>query len=107
MFVGRHERVLAIDGDYIHIMPPENKTFFDNIKTVMNPGSTDDPSPGCSSFSLCLGQSSFHINTVISCKQNKKGSTAIKLLCQRDRDTKAYDLECNTPQEAGKSMDAG
>ncbi|CAG8450719.1 1502_t:CDS:2, partial [Scutellospora calospora] len=33
MFVGRHERVLAIDGDYIHIMPSETRTMFESMKT--------------------------------------------------------------------------
>jgi hypothetical protein len=32
--MGRQERVLAIDGDYIYIMPPENKNLFDSVKTV-------------------------------------------------------------------------
>jgi len=32
---GRHERVLAIDGDYIHIMPSDQKTMYEpgNPKT--------------------------------------------------------------------------
>jgi len=32
---GRHERVLAIDGDYIHLMPSDQKTMYDpsNAKT--------------------------------------------------------------------------
>lgn len=34
MFVGRRESILAIDGDYIHIMPPEHKGMFDSVKTV-------------------------------------------------------------------------
>ncbi|KAI8137179.1 stress-activated map kinase interacting protein 1-domain-containing protein [Fennellomyces sp. T-0311] len=34
MFVGRRESVVAIDGDYIHIMPPEHKGMFDSVKTV-------------------------------------------------------------------------
>jgi hypothetical protein len=38
MFVGRHERVLAIDGDYIHIMPSETRTMFESMKTVCNKG---------------------------------------------------------------------
>jgi hypothetical protein len=33
-FMGRQERVLAIDGDYIYIMPPENRNIFDSVKTV-------------------------------------------------------------------------
>ncbi|OLL22449.1 Stress-activated map kinase-interacting protein 1 [Neolecta irregularis DAH-3] len=34
-FMGRHERTLAIDGDYIHIMPPDQKTMFEAPKTII------------------------------------------------------------------------
>lgn len=34
MIMGRQERVFAIDGEYIYIMPPENRNFFDTVKTV-------------------------------------------------------------------------
>ncbi|RKP26811.1 stress-activated map kinase interacting protein 1-domain-containing protein [Syncephalis pseudoplumigaleata] len=36
MLVGRHERILAIDGEYIHIMPPENRNMFDKMKTTQH-----------------------------------------------------------------------
>jgi hypothetical protein len=36
MLVGRHERILAIDGEYIHVMPSENRTMFDNTKTTVS-----------------------------------------------------------------------
>lgn len=29
-----HERLLTIDGDYIHIMAGEHKNIFDTMKTV-------------------------------------------------------------------------
>ncbi|RKO94474.1 stress-activated map kinase interacting protein 1-domain-containing protein [Blyttiomyces helicus] len=32
--MGRHERLLTIDGDHIHVMPAENKNFFDIMKTM-------------------------------------------------------------------------
>jgi hypothetical protein len=34
MFVGRQDRIFAVDGDYIRIMPPENRNLFDTVKTV-------------------------------------------------------------------------
>lgn len=34
MFVSKRVYVLAIDGDYIHLMPPENKGMWDSVKTV-------------------------------------------------------------------------
>ncbi|KAL1918770.1 uncharacterized protein VTP21DRAFT_2792 [Calcarisporiella thermophila] len=75
MGMGRHERVLAIDGEYIHLMPPEQK--FDKTKT-----------------------SSYHISSVISCKQSKKVPTNFKLMVYKNRDTKAYELEVETAKEA-------
>ncbi|KAJ6263238.1 hypothetical protein Dda_1799 [Drechslerella dactyloides] len=36
-FISRHERVLAIDGEYVHIMPSDqNKTLFDSPKTYIS-----------------------------------------------------------------------
>lgn len=34
MFVSKRMYILAIDGDYIHLMPPEHKGMFDSVKTV-------------------------------------------------------------------------
>ncbi|RIA85683.1 stress-activated map kinase interacting protein 1-domain-containing protein [Glomus cerebriforme] len=77
MFVGRHERVLAIDGDYIHIMPSETRTMFESMKT-----------------------SSYHITSVMSCKANKKSPSSFKLEIFRDSGTKTYDFEAESPKVA-------
>ncbi|CAG8558597.1 9543_t:CDS:2, partial [Ambispora leptoticha] len=77
MFVGRHERSLAIDGDYIHIMPSESRTMFDSMKT-----------------------SSYHISTVLSCKQDKKLSTNFKLVIYRESGNKTYDFEAVDARQA-------
>lgn len=34
MFVSKRVYILAIDGDYIHLMPPEHKGMWDSVKTV-------------------------------------------------------------------------
>ncbi|CAG8473488.1 16_t:CDS:2 [Acaulospora colombiana] len=73
MFVGRHERVLAIDGDYIHIMPSETRTMFESMKT-----------------------SSYHIGSVMSCKVDKKAPTNFKLIINRNQGTKTYDFEAES-----------
>ncbi|KAI9591110.1 stress-activated map kinase interacting protein 1-domain-containing protein [Syncephalis fuscata] len=78
MLVGRHERILAIDGEYIHIMPPENRNMFDKMKTT----------------------SSYHISSVLSCKQHGKISTKFKLVVYRDRDVKTYDFDGATEEDA-------
>ncbi|CAG8525138.1 10888_t:CDS:2, partial [Dentiscutata heterogama] len=77
MFVGRHERVLAIDGDYIHIMPSETRTMFESVKT-----------------------SSYHITSVMSCKVNKKAPSNFKLVIYRDSGTKTYDFEAESTKLA-------
>ncbi|CAG8546454.1 9399_t:CDS:2 [Ambispora gerdemannii] len=79
MFVGRHERSLAIDGDYIHIMPSESRTMFDSMKT-----------------------SSYHISSVTSCKQDKKLSTNFKLVIDRESGNKTYDFEAVDARQAGE-----
>ncbi|KAI8919362.1 stress-activated map kinase interacting 1 [Powellomyces hirtus] len=79
-FMGRtYERLLTIDGDYIHIMVGENKQIFDTMKTA-----------------------SHHINSVISCKSTKK-SNAFKLVVQgKSHDVRSYELEAASENEAAE-----
>lgn len=69
-FIGRHERVLSIDGEYVHITPPENRTLFDSPKT-----------------------SSFHMSQVIKCKQSAKVPQNFKVVVMKTSGPKRYDLE--------------
>ncbi len=96
MAIGRHERVLAIDGDYIHvsdcppqsgtalkahvsqIMPSEQRAFFDSTKTT-----------------------SFHITLIASCKLSGN-SGGFKLLVWRDGGQKRYDFEAKNVKQAGE-----
>ncbi|KAI8371491.1 stress-activated map kinase interacting protein 1-domain-containing protein [Radiomyces spectabilis] len=77
MFVGRRVSVLAIDGDYIHLMPPEHKGMFDSVKTT-----------------------SFHVSAVRTCKQSKKVPSNFKIVIMKERDYKTYDLEAENAKEA-------
>ncbi|KAJ3009370.1 hypothetical protein HKX48_008008 [Thoreauomyces humboldtii] len=79
-FMGRtHDRLLTIDGDYIHIMAGENKNLFDTMKTA-----------------------SYHISSVLSCKGGKK-SSAFKLVVQlKSHDQKSFDLEAVSENEAAE-----
>lgn len=95
MLVVRHERILAMDGDYIHvrfaafycmynltyspqIMPSATRAFLDSMKT-----------------------SSYHIKTVIACVQSAKSSSNFKLVVWRDGGNKRYDFEAESPKIAG------
>ncbi|KAJ3404199.1 hypothetical protein HDV05_007286 [Chytridiales sp. JEL 0842] len=77
--MGRHERLLTIDGDHIHIMPLENKNLFDTMKTT-----------------------SFPISAVISCKQVKKQSPHFKLVVQKakQQNPHTYEFEATSLHEA-------
>ncbi|KAG9016667.1 hypothetical protein FRB90_002584 [Tulasnella sp. 427] len=80
MLVGRHERALAIDGDYIHIMPAANPGLLDTGKTA-----------------------SYHKKSIKACKQSKKPPmTTIKLVVARDSGNKTYDFEAEDAKKAAE-----
>ncbi|WWC86806.1 uncharacterized protein L201_001685 [Kwoniella dendrophila CBS 6074] len=74
--IGRHERVLAIDGDYIHIMPSESRAFFDSMKTT-----------------------SFHITLVASCKLTGRAG-GFKINVWREGTQKRYEFEAENQRQA-------
>ncbi|CCG81397.1 Putative uncharacterized protein [Taphrina deformans PYCC 5710] len=76
-FMGRHERILAIDGEYVHISPSEAKTMFESPKT-----------------------SSIHVGQIIACKQSRKIPVNFKIMIIKVGQTKRYDFEAIKPQEA-------
>ncbi|KAL5530052.1 AVO1 [Sanghuangporus sanghuang] len=79
MLVARLERTLAIDGDYIHIMPSANKArvVFDSGKTV-----------------------SYHIKSVVNCSQSARASATFKITFRRDGGDKRYDFEAESAKQA-------
>ncbi|OAD72292.1 hypothetical protein PHYBLDRAFT_39069 [Phycomyces blakesleeanus NRRL 1555(-)] len=77
MFVGKRASVLAIDGDYIHLMPPEHKGMFDSVKTT-----------------------SFHVSAIRTCKVSKKLPSHFKIVVMKERDYKTYALEAESAKEA-------
>ncbi len=78
-FISRHERILAIDGDYVYIMPSDDKTWFDSPKT-----------------------SSFHINQIIKIKISKKLSSNLKIVVRKTNGPKRYDLEAMNSKQANE-----
>ncbi|KAJ3045733.1 hypothetical protein HDV00_007859 [Rhizophlyctis rosea] len=77
--MGRHERLLTIDGDYVHVMASENKNIFDTMKTT-----------------------SHHVSTITACRPAKKSTSHIKLVVQGSKGEggRTYDLEAASQQEA-------
>ncbi|KAL0077648.1 stress-activated map kinase interacting protein 1-domain-containing protein, partial [Phycomyces blakesleeanus] len=67
----------TIDGDYIHLMPPEHKGMFDSVKTT-----------------------SFHVSAIRTCKVSKKLPSHFKIVVMKERDYKTYALEAESAKEA-------
>ncbi|EPS38188.1 hypothetical protein H072_7958 [Dactylellina haptotyla CBS 200.50] len=83
-FISRHERVLAIDGEYVHIMPSDqNKTLFDSPKTT-----------------------SIHISSIIGCKQSRKAPLNFKIIAMKSREWKRYAFEATSPAQASEIVEA-
>lgn len=79
LFVGRQDRHLTIDGDYIHIVPLESRNIFDSMRT-----------------------STYHVGSVIYCKPYKKGAPNFKLSVGKGSDVKTFELEAASGAEACK-----
>ncbi|KAK6501630.1 hypothetical protein TWF481_009465 [Arthrobotrys musiformis] len=83
-FISRHERVLAIDGEYVHIMPSDqNKTLFDSPKTT-----------------------SIHVSSIIGCKQSRKAPLNFKIIAMKSREWKRYAFEAMSPSQAADIVEA-
>jgi hypothetical protein len=58
-------------------MPTDNKAFFDSMKT-----------------------SSFHVTSIVTCKQSSKSPTNFKIVVWRDDAEKRYDFEADNARQA-------
>jgi hypothetical protein len=79
--LGRHERVIAIDGQYVHLLPSASKAraVFENARTM-----------------------SYHIRSVAAAQQPAKASATFKLIVQRNGGAKRYEFEAENPRLAGE-----
>jgi len=72
-FMGKSECILIIDGEYIYITSNENKF---------------------------LKKTSYHIGSVEMCRTHHKNNSIIKFIIKRAHDTKSYEFEAASSQEA-------
>lgn len=77
MFVGRSERTLTIDGEWIHIIPTDTRAFH-------------------------AQHASFPIARVTECKQSAKVSSAFKLVVNTDQESKRFEMEAEDAKQAGE-----
>ncbi|CAG8954079.1 hypothetical protein HYFRA_00009181 [Hymenoscyphus fraxineus] len=80
-FVGMNERVLAIDGEYLHIMPASTgKTVFEGQ------GKT----------------TTVHFSNVVGCKVTRRHPTNFKVVVYKSTEAKRYDFEAKSADEAAE-----
>ncbi|KAM3073721.1 Component of a membrane-bound complex containing the Tor2p kinase, variant 2 [Clarireedia jacksonii] len=80
-FVGMNERVIAIDGEYLHILPASTgKTMFEGQ------GKT----------------TTVHFSNVVGCKVTRRHPTNFKLHVYKAREEKRYDFEAKSADEAAE-----
>ena len=82
--VGKHERILAIDGDWIHIMPPEHKSALIDSKGNKT--------------------RSYHASNMKACKHIKKGEQHFRLDFWRGggKQVKRYEFEADSVRQANE-----
>ncbi|KAK1218325.1 Component of a membrane-bound complex containing the Tor2p kinase [Marasmius sp. AFHP31] len=83
MLVTRQEKTLAIDGGYLHIMPPTTNRA---AKGVFDSGRT----------------TSFHIKSISECQQSNKSPHMFKLVLNRASGDKRYYFEAENSKSAGE-----
>ena len=81
-FMPTHERILAIDGEYLHIMPGETgkSTIFDSgAKTT-----------------------TIHFSSIIGCKCSRKHPSNFTVVVLKAKESKRYDFEAQNAEEAAE-----
>lgn len=84
-FAPSHPRMLALDGEYVHIMPAA--AFGD----------------GGDGAGVTQGKTtSVHLSSVVGCKVSRKHPKMIRMLVYREKETKRYDFEAQSRDEAAE-----
>ncbi|KAI0592963.1 SIN1-domain-containing protein [Biscogniauxia sp. FL1348] len=79
-FVGLNERILAIDGEYVYIMPSSGG------KATREGGKS----------------TTVHFSNVVGCSVSRRHPTYFKLLVYKSTESKRYDFEARNTQEAAE-----
>jgi len=82
-FAPSHPRVIALDDEYLHIMPGEAVAGREKL------------------FDTTQGKiTSVHYSSVVGCKVNRKHPKTFRVVIFRERETKRYDFEAGSIKEA-------
>ncbi|KAI9841033.1 MAG: hypothetical protein M1837_001063 [Sclerophora amabilis] len=81
-FMPTHERILGIDGEYLHVMPGET-----GKSTIFDSGAKTN---------------TIHFSNIIGCKSSRKHPSNFRVVVFRERESKRYDFEAQNPVEAAE-----
>lgn len=104
MVFGSHERVLAMDGDYIYVSTFRTLLVISSTGLILTFARMDQQIIPSTTKALLDSPktSSYHIKTVRECSMPKKDSSAVRLVIQRDDSSKKrYDFEADSHTSAG------
>lgn len=90
-FASSTSRILALDSEYMHIMPGEAGTH--PPKTAVG-GLFDDR--------VASKTTTVHFSSIVGSKVSKKHPKMFRVLVFRERETKRYDFEAQSGEEAGR-----
>ena len=90
-FASSTSRILALDSEYMHIMPGEAGTH--PPKTAVG-GLFDDR--------VASKTTTVHFSSIVGSKVSKKHPKMFRVLVFRERETKRYDFEAQSGDEAGR-----
>ena len=93
-FMSTHERILAIDGEYVQIMPSETSKsstiFFDTAAARM----------------MRTPPTMIHFSSIVGCKCSRKHPSYFRIvILSKAKETKRYDFEAQSPEEATEIVD--
>ncbi|GAA5917188.1 hypothetical protein JCM6882_000546 [Rhodosporidiobolus microsporus] len=97
---GRHPRTIAIDGDYLHFMPPDPRFFGAHAAHGL-------PLDGAHHAASTSGRTtSLHISSVHSCKVSRRSASSFKIVVHTPRNIdKRYDFEAESPEVAAEIVE--
>lgn len=84
-FTPSHQRVLVLDGEFMHVMPGDMHTGKEKLF---------DPVQGKTT--------SVHFSSVVGCKVNRKHPKTFRVVVFKERESKRYDFEAGTAAEAAE-----
>lgn len=100
-FTPSNPRTLALEGEYMHIMPPDLADA-PGAKAPLRRGRTGALAGRDDEVGSQGKTTTIHFSNVVGCKVNHKHPKTFRLYVFRERETKRYDFEARGVDEAGE-----